>query len=196
MVTYVQNKLIKITIIVDISSLGFITHCVKRLKIVKRCSFCPLRWKHTHSLRACDVFHNPDSKCLFLFFHAWTVRRLCRTGINLGQRKPHKNTTNLERVLYLCLPLDWRWSDVLLASTFTRGKTLTFLNMQKICADVDAHNKLIMFTWRSRRIINELWRTPSESQRTDQNSSFFCALDVRDGMCDWAFNMFRVQACE
>ena len=28
----------------------------------------------------------------------------------------------------------------------------------------------------------------SESQRTDQNSSFVCALDVRDGMFDWAYS--------
>ena len=77
----------------------------------------------------------------FLFCHAWTVRRLWLTRTNLGQRKPHENTTNLERVLYLCLTLDWRWTDVLLASTFTIGKTLTFLNMQKMCAEVDAHNK-------------------------------------------------------
>ena len=43
-----------------------------------------------------------------------------------------------------------------------------------------------MFIRRSLEIVNEFWRTPSESQRTDQNSSFFGALDVRDGMCDWA----------
>ena len=40
-----------------------------------------------HSLPACDVFHNPDSNFYFLFFYAWTVRRLCVTGTNLGQRK-------------------------------------------------------------------------------------------------------------
>ena len=31
----------------------------------------------------------------------------------------------------------------------------------------------ITFIRRSRQIINEFWSTPSESQRTDQNSSFF-----------------------
>ena len=71
-----------------------------------------------------------------------------RTSVN-------ENTTNLERVLYLYLTLEWRWCDVLLASTFTRGKTLTFLNMQNMWAEFDAHNKWITFTWRSRRIINE-----------------------------------------
>ena len=103
-----------------------------------------------HSLPACDVFHNPESKCYFFFCHAWTVCRLCLTGTNLGQRKPHENTTNLERVLYLGLKLDWRWSDVLLASTFTRGKTLTFLNIQIMCADIDAHNIRITFSRLSR----------------------------------------------
>ena len=50
-------------------------------------------------------------------------------------------TVYLERELYLCLTYDWRWSDVLLPSTFTREKALIFLNMQKMCAEVDAHNK-------------------------------------------------------
>ena len=63
-------------------------------------------------------------------------------------------------------------TDILLTSTFTRGKTLTFLNMQKLCAEVDAHNKCITFIRRSCQIINIFRRTPSESQRTDQNSSF------------------------
>ena len=44
--------------------------------------------------------------------------------------------------------------------------------MQKMCAEVDAHNKCITFIRRSRQIINEFCRTPSESQRIDQNSSF------------------------
>ena len=98
------------------------------------------------------------------------MRGLCFIYVWLGQTSVNGNTTNLERVLYLCLTLDWRWSDVLLASTFTRGKTLTFLSMQKMCAEVDAHKKIIR---RSRQIINEFRRTPSESQLTDQNSSFF-----------------------
>ena len=55
-----------------------------------------------------------------------------------------------------------------------------------MCAEVDAHKKWMTCIRRSRQIINEFWRTTSESQRTAQNSSFFCALDVRDGMCAWA----------
>ena len=129
-----------------------------------------LRWKHAvHSLPTCHVCHNRNSNCYFLFFYAWTVRRLCVTGTNLGQRKHNQ----FRAWAYLCLALDWRWSDVLLASTFTRGKMFTFLNMQKMCAEVDAQYKWITFIWRSRKIINEFWRTPSESQRTAQNSSFF-----------------------
>ena len=113
MVTYVQNKLIKVTIIVDISILGFNAHCMRPQSRLNFFFF------------------------FFFFFYGWTVRRLCVTGTSLGQR----STTNLECVLYLCLTLDWRWSDVLLASTFTRRKTLTFLSMQKMCAEVDAHKK-------------------------------------------------------
>ena len=41
------------------------------------------------------------------------MRHVCVTGTNLGQKKKKKN---LERVVYLCLALDWCWSDVLLAS--------------------------------------------------------------------------------
>ena len=29
-----------------------------------------------------------------------------------GQTSVNENTASLERVLYLCLMLDWRWSDV------------------------------------------------------------------------------------
>ena len=120
-----------------------------------------------HSQPSCDVFHNPDSNCNFYFF----MRGLCVVYMWLEQTSVNENTTNLECELYLCLALAWRWSDVHLASIFTRWKTLTILNMQKICADVDAHNKWIRFIRRSRQIINGFWRTPSE--RTDQNFSFF-----------------------
>ena len=112
------------------------------------------------------------------------MRALCVVYMWLEPTSVNENTTNLERELCLCLALAWRWSDVLLASILTREKTLRFFNMQKMCAEVDAHDKWITFIRRSRQII--FWRTPSESQRTDLNSSFFCALDVRDGMCDCA----------
>ena len=124
MVTSVPNKLINVTIFVYISGLGFIgTVCVNKALFVRH-----LRWKHAvHSSLTCCVFHNPDSNCYFYFFHAWTVRRVCVTGKSRSTKT--KNLT-----------LDWRRSDVLLPSTFTRGKTLTFLNMQKMCAEVDAPN--------------------------------------------------------
>ena len=128
-----------------------------------------LRWKHAvHSLPTCYVFQIVGLK-LFFFF----MRGLWVVYVWLGQTSVNENTTSLECELYLCLALDWRWSYVVLASTFTRGKTLTFLKMQKVCAEVDAHNKWITLIWRSCKIINEFWRTPSESQRTVQNSSFF-----------------------
>ena len=139
MVTYVQNKLIKVTIIVDISIIGFNAHCMLCIRY-----------------QLATFFHNPDSKC----FKKKFMDGLCVVYVWLGQTSVNN----------LCLTLDWHWSDVLLASTFTRGKTLTFLSMQKMCAEVDAHNKFIR---RSRQSINEFWRTSSESQRTDQNSSFF-----------------------
>ena len=62
------------------------TVCVQR--VTKALFICTLRWKHAlQSLPACDVFHNPDSNCFFKCFYGWTVRRLCMTGTNLGQRK-------------------------------------------------------------------------------------------------------------
>ena len=125
--------------------------------LVKRCSF---------------ALCVGNTLCIRYQLYGWTVRRLCVTGINLGQRK-HKELRTC--MLHSCLTLDWRWSDVLLASTFTRGKTLTFLSMQKMFAEVDAHKKWMTFVRRSRQIVNEFRRTPSESQRTDQNSSFLCA---------------------
>ena len=83
MVTCVQNKLIKVPIIVDISIIGFNAHCMRPAALFIR----TLRWKHAeHSLPACDVFHNPDSNCFLYFFYGWTVRRLCVTGANVGQR--------------------------------------------------------------------------------------------------------------
>ena len=148
--------------------------CVQRVS--KALFIRPLRWKHAvHSLPACDVFHDPDSKCYFLFCHAWTVCRLCLTGTNLGQRKPHENTTNLERVLYLGLTLDWRWSDVLPPSTFTRGKTLTFFNIQIMCADVDAHNIWITVTRRSRESSTNSNARPANHNALTKILHFLCA---------------------
>ena len=107
------------------------------------------------------------------------MRRICLTGANLGQRKHNEFRACALLVPSVRLALVWR------SSTLTRGKMLTFLTMQKMCAEVDAHDQWITFIRRSRQIINKLWRTPSESQSTAQNSTFYCAV-VRDGMCDWA----------
>ena len=141
------------------------TVCVQRVS--KALFIRTLRWKHAvHSSPVCDVFHNPDSNC-FLFF----LDGLCVVYVWLGKTSVNENTTNLERVLYLCLTLGW--SDVLMRLHSHVEKMLTFLSMQKMCAEVDAHKKWMTLIRRSRQIINEFWRTPSESQRTDQN--FFCA---------------------
>ena len=110
---------------------------------------CHLRWKHAaHLLPACDVIRNPDSNCLFCIFYAVVY-------VWLGQTSVNGNTTNLERVLYLCLALEWRWSDVPLVYTFTCGKTHTFFNMQKMCAEVDVHSK---------------WRTNSDARPANHNA--------------------------
>ena len=126
--------------------------------------------------------------CSFLLYvpFATSLRRFSQSGLKLLffifsgmdcasfmcdlDKTVNKNITNLERVLSVRLAQVWRSSSVY---SFTRGKTLSFLSMQKMCAEVDAHNKWITFIRRSRQIFNKFWRTPSESQSTDQNSSFF-----------------------
>ena len=86
-------------------------------RVSKAMFICTSRWKHAvHSLPA---FKIRTQNLFFYFSYGWTVRRLC---VTIGQTSVNENTTNLERELYLCLTLDWHWSDVLLASTFTRGK--------------------------------------------------------------------------
>ena len=87
MVTYVQNKLIKVTIIVDISIIGFNAHSMRPTRqqnavhshftLETRCAFAT-------SLRR---FSQSGTNFFFLNFHGWTVRRSCVTGTNLGQRK-------------------------------------------------------------------------------------------------------------
>ena len=141
---------------------------------------------------------------LTIWKHVCIRYRLSQSGLNffffpcvdcapcIGQRKHNEF---IACALLVPNVIDWRWSDVLLTSTFTRGKTLTFLNMQKMCAEVLAHNKWITFIRRSRQIINGFWRTPSESQRTDQNSSFFYALDVCDCMWDWGLKPLHQGYC-
>ena len=158
-------------------------------RVSKALFICTLRWKHAvHSLPDCDIFHNPDSTCYFF------MRVLCVVDVWLGQTSVNGNTTNLERVLYLFLTLDWRWSDVLLASTFTRGKRSHFWACRK-CAQRLTHTKN---EWRSSGVLVKS-STNSESRPANHNARqritthwpkffIFCAMDVRDGMCDWAFN--------
>ena len=43
--------------------------------------------RQTRCAFATSLRGSPQSGLQLLFFHAWTVRRLCVTGINLGQRK-------------------------------------------------------------------------------------------------------------
>ena len=151
------------------------TVCVQRIS--KALFVRTFRWKHAvHSLPACNVFHNPDSYCFLTIF----MGGLCVVYVWLRQTSVNENTTNLERVLYLCLTLDWRWSDVLMASTFTREKTLTFFSMQKMCALADAHKKMNdghqAFLSNHQRIL-----THAQQITTHWPKFFiFCALDVRD----------------
>ena len=73
----------------------------------------PLRWKHVvHSLPIRYVFHNPDSNDYLYFFHARTVRRVCVTGTNLGQRKHNEFRACAPIVPNVRLALGWRSSDV------------------------------------------------------------------------------------
>ena len=136
------------------------TVCVQRVS--KALFIRTLRWKHAvHSLPACDVFHNPDSN--------W-VRRLWVTGTNLGQRKHNEFRTCALLVPNARLALVWRS----LASTFTRGWTLTFLSMQKMCAKVDAHK----YEWRSSGVLVKSL-TNSDARPANHNAltkipHFFC----------------------
>ena len=84
MVTYVQNKLKKVTIIVDISIIGFNASNA----LAKRCSFA-LCVGNTVCIRyQLATFITIRTQIVFLiFFYGWTVRGLCVTGTNLGQRK-------------------------------------------------------------------------------------------------------------
>ena len=115
MVTYVQNKLIKVTIIVDISMhyrvFKMRTVCVQRVS--NALFICTLRSKHAvQSLSARDVFHNPDSNCFFYCFYGWTLRRLCVNGTNLDQRKHNEFRACNLLVPNVRLALVWRFSDV------------------------------------------------------------------------------------
>ena len=89
------------------------------------------------------------------------------TGTNLGQRKHNEFRAWALLVPSVRLALVWRSSGV---HIHTWKNAHIFEHAEN---EVDAHNKWITFIRRSRQIINEFWRTPSESQRTDQNFRFF-----------------------
>ena len=98
------------------------------------------------------------------------MRRLCVTGTYLGQRKHNEFRACALIVPSVRLALVWRCFGVYI---HTWKNVHIFTYMQKMCVEVDAHNRWITLIRRTRKIINEFWRTPSESQRTVQNSSFF-----------------------
>ena len=123
----------------------------------------------------------------FLFFYECTVRRLCVTGTNLGQRKHDEFRACAVLVPNVELALVWRSSGVYIhtwknAHIFEHAE-----NVRRGCRTQKMNDVYRAFSSNHQRILrtpSESQRTPSESQRTDQNSSFFCALGVRDGMCD------------
>ena len=137
--------------------------------LAKRCSFA-LCVKNTLCIRnqLATFFTIRTQMVIFIFLCVDCASFTC-DWTNLGQRKHNEFRAWALLVPSVRLALVWRSSGV---HIHTCGKTLTFLNIQKMCAEVDAHNKWIAFVRCSRHIINEFWRTPSESQRTDQNSSF------------------------
>ena len=99
----------------------------------------PDYWKHAvHSLPAYDVFSQSGLKLIFLFFYAWTVRRLCVTGTNLGQRKHNEFRACALLVPSVRQALVWRSYGVDI-------HTCKNAHMRKMCAEVDAHNKWITF---------------------------------------------------
>ena len=104
--------------------------------------------------------------------------RLYATWINLGLRKHDEFRAYAVRVPNFRLALVWRSSGVYI---HTLKNAYIFEHAENVRTEVDANNEKITFIRRSRQIFNEFWRTPSESQRTDQNSSFFCELYVPDG---------------
>ena len=89
-----------------------------------------------------------NSLGFFKFFLIFFMRGLCAVYMWLGQTSVNGNTTNLERVLYLCLTLDWRWSDVYLASIFKRGKNASF---DARPANHNAQAKIVQFCSCARR---------------------------------------------
>ena len=107
---------------------------------------------------------------------------LCVVYVWLGQTSVNENTTNLERVLYVRLTLVWRSSGVYMhtwknahifqhAENVRRGWRTQKMN--------DVHSA---FSSNHHRILTHAQRITTHWPKF----FFFCALDVRDGMCDWA----------
>ena len=163
MVTYVQNKLITVTIIVDIRIIWFNARCMRtthyqsavrsHFALETRCAFAT-------SLRRFSI---QTQIVLLFFFYLWSVRRLS-VYVWLGQTSVNENTTNYIRACALFVPnvrlaLVWRSFGVYIH---------TFLYKQKMCTEVDAHKKWMTFIRRS--------STNSDARpanQTDQNSWFF-----------------------
>ena len=103
------------------------------------------------------------------FFYGWTVRRLCVTGTNLGQRKHNEFRACAPLVPSVRLALVWRFSGVYI---HTWKNAHIFEHAENVRRGWRTQ-KWMTFIRRSRQIINEFWRTLSELRRTDQNSSLF-----------------------
>ena len=126
----------------------------------------PLRWKPAVHSRPTFL---QSQYCYFYFF----IRGLRVVYAWLRQTTVNENTTKLERTCALLLP------NVRLA--LVRRFSVVYIYTRKnSCNAVDAHNKWITFIRRSRQIINEFWRTLSESQSHWPKLFIFRVLDVRD----------------
>ena len=146
MVTCVPNKLIKVTrpIIVDISVLGFIAHCMRptRYQSAVQSPFA-LETRCAFVIR----FSQSGLKLLFLFFHAWNVRRVCVTVTSLGQRKENEFRACALLVPNARLALVWRSSKVYIP---TRKNAHIFEDAETACAQRLTHT---INEWRSSGVL-------------------------------------------
>ena len=165
------------------------TVCVQR--VTKALFIRTLRWKHAvHSLPACDVFHNPDSIFFFFFF----MGGLCVVYVWLGQTSVNANTNKFRACALLVpnvrLALVWRSSGVYIH---------TWKN-----AHIFEHSENVRRGWRTQKMNDVHQAFSSNHQRILMHAQritthwpkffIFCALDVRDGMCDWALKFTSVNS--
>ena len=108
MVACVQNKLIKFTLIVVISILGFIAHCMRPTRFL----FAICVENTLCNRYQLATFFTIQTQIVIFFFYAWTVRRLCVTGTNLGQRKHNEFRACALLVPNVRQTLVWRSSGV------------------------------------------------------------------------------------